>query len=536
MSPARKHVSIPGSERAVLAGARRVGKADPKERILVTVLVRRRSSAQKLSSALEEINAGQPRERKHLSREEFAAAHGADLQDLEKVEIFAHEHGLDVVEVSPAQRHVVLSGTVEAFSKAFGVSLARYRLSSGTYRGRKGPIHVPPDLAPIIEGVLGLDNRPQASPHLRRLRQAGKTARPRGVGISYTPPQIAELYDFPTGLDGNGQCIAIIELGGGYRTKDLNAYFSKLNIPVPVIKSISVDGGRNHPTGNANGPDGEVMLDIEVAGAIAPKAKIVVYFAPNTDAGFLDAITAAVHDALNKPSVISISWGAAESGWTAQAMQAMDKAFQDAAALGVTICCAAGDSGSTDGVNDRSLHVDFPASSPFALGCGGTRLEGSGTSITNEVVWNEGASGGATGGGVSDVFDLPSWQAGANVPTSANPGGRVGRGVPDVAGDADPVTGYQVRVDGKQFTIGGTSAVAPLWAGLIALFNQQLGHPIGYLNPTLYGLPNASGAFHDIATGDNDITGNNGPYQAQSGWDACTGWGSPDGTKLLAAL
>jgi kumamolisin len=280
------------------------------------------------------------------------------------------------------------------------------------------------------------------------------------------------------------------------------------------------------------------MLDIEVAGAVAPGAKIVVYFAPNTDAGFLDAVNTAIHDTLNKPSAVSISWGGAESGWTNQAMQAMNNAFQDAAALGVTICCASGDSGSTDGVDDGLLHVDFPASSPYALGCGGTRLEGSGSTITNEVVWNEGVGGGATGGGISDVFDLPNWQANANIPPSANPGGRIGRGVPDVAGDADPVTGYQVLVDGDQFTIGGTSAVAPLWAGLIALVNQKLGHSVGYLNPGIYGLPpsSVSVAFHDIITGNNDITGNNGPYPARPGWDACTGWGSPDGVKLLSAL
>ena len=536
MPSTKKGTPVQGSERTALKGARKVGAADPKERILVTVLVRRRPSAKDLSSAIEEIGALQPQERKHLTHEEFAAAHGADPAELEKVEEFAHEHGLDVVEVSPAQRRLVLSGTAAAFSKAFGVSLARYKHPRGTYRGRTGPVRVPEDLAPIIEGVFGLDNRPQAQPHMRLYGGKKGAARPRAGGISYTPPQIARLYDFPTGIDGKGQCIAIIELGGGYRSTDIKAYFRKLGISTPVVTARSVDGGHNQPTGNPNGPDGEVMLDIEVAGAVAPGAKIVVYFAPNTDAGFLDAVTTAIHDTLNKPSVISISWGAAESGWTSQAMQAMDKAFQDAAALGVTVCCASGDNGSIDGVNDGRLHVDFPASSPYALACGGTRLEGSASSITKEIVWNEGSSGGATGGGVSDVFDLPKWQAKANIPPSANPGGRIGRGVPDVAGDADPVTGYQVLVDGKQFTIGGTSAVAPLWAGLVALVNQKLGHSVGYLNPGLYGLPSSAGAFHDVSTGNNDITGKNGPYPARSGWDACTGWGSPDGTKFLNTL
>jgi kumamolisin len=536
MPSTKKGTPVRGSERAALKAAVKVGAADPKERILVTVLVRRRPAAKGLSSAIEEISALKVQERRHLTHEEFSAAHGADPAELEKVEAFAHEHGLDVVEVSSAQRRLVLSGTVAAFSKAFGVSLARYKHPRGTYRGRTGPVRVPEDLAPIIEGVFGLDNRPQAQPHMRLYGGKKGAARPRAGGISYTPPQVAELYDFPTGVNGQGQCIAIIELGGGYRSGDLKAYFAQLGIPLPVVKARSVDGGHNQPTGDPNGPDGEVMLDIEVAGAVAPGAKIVVYFAPNTDAGFLDAITTAIHDTLNKPSVVSISWGAAESGWTNQAMQAMDSAFQDAAALGVTVCCAAGDNGSTDGVNDGLLHVDFPASSPYAMACGGTRLEGSGSTIRNEIVWNEGVSGGATGGGISDVFDLPNWQANANVPPSANPGGRIGRGVPDVAGDADPVTGYRVLVDGKQLTIGGTSAVAPLWAGLIALLNQELGHSLGYLNPGIYGLPSSSGAFRDISAGNNDITGKNGPYPARSGWDACTGWGSPEGVKLLSTL
>jgi len=214
-------------------------------------------------------------------------------------------------------------------------------------------------------------------------------------------------------------------------------------------------------------------------------------------------------------------------------MQAMDQAFQAAAALGITVCCAAGDNGSSDGVNDGKAHVDFPASSPFALACGGTRLESANNAVTSEVVWNDNSATSATGGGISDVFDLPTWQAGANVPPSKNPGGRVGRGLPDVAGDADPQTGYQVHVDGQDVVFGGTSAVAPLWAGLIALINQQRGKPVGYLNPILYQnyaqLAQAN-ALRDVTSG------NNGDYSAGPGWDACTGLGTPDGAKLLAAL
>jgi kumamolisin len=350
----------------------------------------------------------------------------------------------------------------------------------------------------------------------------------RSPGASFTPPQLAQLYDFPTGVDGSGQCIGIVELGGGFRPADITAYFTGLKLPVPSVTAISVDGGRNQPS-NANSADGEVMLDIEVAAAIAPKAKIAVYFAPNTNQGFLDAITTAVHDSVNKPSVISISWGSAESNWTAAAMTQFDQAFQAAAAMGVTVCCAAGDNGSADGVGDGKPHVDFPASSPFALGCGGTKISAAGNVISDEVVWNEDTKASATGGGVSGFFALPAYQTSAKVPPIAG-GKKTGRGVPDVAGDADPNSGYRVRVDGQSMVIGGTSAVAPLWAGLIALLNQKLGKPVGYLNPLLYGSLVGSGAFRDV------VSGNNGGYAARPGWDACTGWGSPIGSKLLAGL
>jgi kumamolisin len=311
----------------------------------------------------------------------------------------------------------------------------------------------------------------------------------------------------------------------------LTTYFNNLKIsPEPTVIAVAVDGATNSPTGDTSGPDTEVGLDIEVCGAVAPGARIAVYFAPNTDAGFLDAINQAVNDTVNKPSVISISWGGPESSWTAQSLQSYNSALQAAAAMGVSICVASGDNGSDDGVGDGQDHVDFPASSPYALACGGTSLQLSGSSISSEVVWNDGASGGATGGGVSGTFPLPSYQANAGVPAGTNPSGFKGRGVPDVSGDADPATGYNVTVDGSSFAVGGTSAVAPLWAGLIALLNQSLGKPVGFLNPVLYQTGENAGAFRDITSG------NNGDFSAGPGWDACTGWGSPEGANLLKTL
>ena len=293
---------------------------------------------------------------------------------------------------------------------------------------------------------------------------------------------------------------------------------------MPEVAAVSVDHGANAPTGNPNSADGEVMLDIEVAGAVAPGATLVVYFAPNTDAGFLDAVTTAVHDTQYRPSVVSISWGGPESTWSPQALRAMDQAFAAAAALGVTVCVAAGDSGSTDGLAGAN-HVDFPASSPHALACGGTRLKATASAIVSETVWNDGTpANGATGGGVSTFFPLPVWQQGLHtVDLQGESHALIRRGMPDVAADADPRSGYQVVVDGAAAVFGGTSAVAPLWAGLIARINADGGTPAGLISPLLYAHPSAL----------RDITrGNNGGFRATRGWDACTGLGSPDGTRL----
>jgi kumamolisin len=517
-------VNLAGSERHAVSGARMIGPADGSERLEVTMVVRHRSEPLELARTVASCS-GKPAGRQYMTREEFAKTYGANPDDFAKIRSFAKEYELAVVSESAARRSVVLAGTVQAFGKAFAVELHQYsHPGGGTFRGRTGFVRIPAELEGIVEGVFGLDNRPQARTHYRRLAKAG--AEEGG----YSPTQVAQAYDFPAGLDGTGQCLAILELGGGYEASDLTSFFGNLNIATPVVTDVSVDGATNVPGQDPNGADGEVELDIEVAGTMAPKAEIAVYFAPNTDQGFLDGVTTAIHDANLKPSVLSISWGGPESSWTQQAMQSLDSACQDAAVLGVTILVASGDNGATDGVSNGDLTVDFPSSSPNVTGCGGTTLDLSASNtITSEVAWNELAENeGATGGGVSQVFPLPAWQQNANVPKAPN--GSAGRGVPDVAGDADPTTGYNVLVDGQAAVIGGTSAVAPMWAGLLILLNQSLGKPVGFLNATLYTIGSVAGALHDITQG------NNAGYDAGPGWDACTGLGSPNGTKLLAAL
>jgi kumamolisin len=532
MTAHKNRVVLPGSERSARRGSRVVGAPDPNQQIKISVRVRPRQTLENLAST-NALTATPPHQRNYMSREQFAADYGANPEDLAQIEAFAHQHDLTVVEASQPRRTVVLAGTISTLSAAFGVYLANYEHSAGAFRGRTGPIYIPEDLAGIIQGVFGFDNRPQARPHFRKHKKA-----PAQQPTAYTPLQVAQLYNFPAGLNGTGECIGILEFGGGYSSDDLNTYFQGLGLNAPSVTAVSVDGATNQPTPGQDSPDTEVMLDIEVSGSVAPGANIVVYFSDFTEQGWVDAVTTAVHDSVHNPSVLSISWGFAEGQqiWTAAAIQAVNEAFQAAATMGVTVCCAAGDDGSRDQVDDGLAHCDFPASSAFVLACGGTTLQSSGTNITSETVWNDGPNGGATGGGISDSIDLPTWQANANIPPSVNPGGRIGRGVPDVAGNADPETGYQILADGQQGTVGGTSAVAPLWAGLVALLNQKLGTPVGFLNPLLYAQLVTAQALNDITVGNNDITGQIGGYSAGPGWDACTGNGSPNGTAIGNAL
>ena len=506
-------VNLPGSEKgpvsevppSVAAHAR----SAPTQTVSATVIVRRRKEIE--PSLMGGTGTC-------ISREALAEEYGPDENSVSLVQAFAAEYGLTATPHGNGRLSLAVSGTEAAMQEAFGVTFKHEQINGQSFRTREGAITLPQELGGHVTAVLGLDNRPQARPHNR-------VAVPHAANISYSPVQVATLYGFPTGASAAGQTIGLIELGGGFQAADIATYFEGLKQAVPTVVAVAVDGGANTP-GDPNGADGEVMLDIEVSAAVAPGAHVAVYFTPNTDQGFIDAISTAVHDTTNKPSVISISWGGPESTWTQQSVTALDNACQAAAAVGITITVAAGDDGSTDGVQGKTSHVDFPASSPHVLACGGTKLTGSGSTIKSEVVWNETAAGeGATGGGVSNLFPLPTWQKNADVPKSTAKAG--GRGVPDVAGDADPSTGYNVLVDGQTSVIGGTSAVAPLWAGLIALANAKNKSSAGFINPTLYADPSAL----------NDITsGNNGAFKAAKGWDACTGLGSPKGAAVIAAL
>src|ERR1019366_5716686 len=415
-------------------------------------------------------------------------------------------------------------------------------------------ISVPTDLAASISSVTGLDNRPFAKPHYRAARQtahavgAGAVAAPVNE-TAFPPVEFASLYNFPAGLDGSGQTIAILELDGGFRPDELAAYFKELGVPQPTVTVVPFEGcGSNNPGLNALDPfcrDAEVMLDLQVAGGIAPGAQVLVYFAKDdSDQSFLTAMSAIVHDAARKPDIISVSWGGPESTATGQFRNDFDQVLQTAAHLGITVCAATGDNASPDFASDdprwdHGAHVDFPACDPWVLACGGTRISVTEGAISTEDVWFEGPHDG-TGGGVSRVFPLPDYQKNAPSHRAADPDGPEMRGIPDVSANAAPASGFYILCNGQRFPdpeknvppMGGTSAVAPLWAGLVARLNQAKGKRCGFINHLLYELAGVPGA----SIFRNPSSGTNGSYFAGPGWNPCTGLGSVDGTSLLNAI
>jgi kumamolisin len=537
------YVPLPGSKRALLPNSRPAGPIDPSEIASVTVRVRSAGNPAALAQKAYELANTPMASRQYLTHEELEQQHGAKQEDLDAIEHFAQQHDLTVVHRSAAERSVVLQGKLGDLLAAFHADVQLYHHATGTYRGRRGEITLPQELNEIVTGVFGFDTRPRHRA-LRR-RKSGAFSGPGGQnGVAAT--EFAARYNFPTEangarLDGTGQTLAIIELGGGFRSSDLNMFFREIGTPAPNVSAISVDHAGNHPT-TPDSADGEVMLDIEVAGAVVPKANIAVYFAPNNgDKGFIDAVSAAVHDSQRNPGVISISWGGPEVASDQQGINTFHELFAAAGALGITVCIASGDHGTADEDADDwdgNIHVDHPACDDLVLGCGGTQ-------ITNgvDVVWNDGTpfdknvqggGGWASGGGISEVFAVPSYQANLNPPLPVSiDDGKPGRGVPDIAMSA---TNYFTRVDSSEGASGGTSAVAPLMASLVALLNQAKGKNVGFLNPFLYA--NAATVTHAVTSGTNAITGTVKGYTAGPGpgWNACAGLGTPDGTAILNTL
>ena len=341
------------------------------------------------------------------------------------------------------------------------------------------------------------------------------------------PTEIASLYGIPLDLDAAGECVGIVALGGGYMASDLAAAAAGMGRPVPQVVEVSVGGAGGQWQGGS-AADEEIALDLQVIAGVAPGARIAIYFAGNHISNVAAAISAAIADNTNQPKVLAISWGSAERFWNAGVRDATEAALADAVQASMTVIVAAGDELASGGLLDGTANVFYPASSPHVLSCGGTRALLDQRGLASEEAWNDGTAG--TGGGISQIFPVPTFQSNVALPPSAN-GGGAGRGVPDVAGAAAGTPGYRIVLDGREIVKDGTSAVAPLWAALIALANAGRGSPVGFVNPTLYSDPSL---FRVVTAGNNRVNGVG--YDAGPGWNACTGLGTPKGAEIIAAL
>ena len=428
-----------------------------------------------------------------------------------KVRDFAAAHDLEIVDENWMAHTIDVRGKADDLKRAFGVSIQNYDHVQGDFYGHEDEIKIPVALSDIIDGVIGLDNYPLC-----------EFSKPNAIAakgyLSISPLEMAALYNIPTNFDCSGECIGLLEFSGGYSISDVKAFASDLKIKPPQMADVSVLNAKNNP-GSAG--SSEVILDIEMAAAVATNCKLAMYFSANTPTGFYAGLRAAVYDKENKPSVVSISWGAIESLWSANAIAQFEKMLEQAKSLSVTVLASTGDKGSSDG--KAGTNVQYPSSSALITACGGTEITVENNQIKTEVVWSNMV--GSTGGGVSNLFPVPDFQKNANVPPEATTN-KVGRGTPDISANA---FGIEIIMNGQKNPSGGTSAVAPFIAGLVAILNKKRSQPIGYLNELL-AEKKSDTLFRDITQGSN------GAYKAGKGWDACTGWGSLDGATFLSTF
>ncbi len=508
-------VPLSHSRTARLAGVACVPVADSRAPLTLTLRVRPRSrQSPTLVHAI--LEGRQP----PLSQSEFHARFGADPKDIDRVTRWAQRRGLRVLRQDPARRAVDVRGPASRLAQLFRAQLVRYRTEEATWLSRVGSLSLPASLSGVVTGVFGFD----LCPMTRHDASAPAAASGTGKGRAFTAPQVADWYNFPK-ADGRGQTVGVIALGGGYRDSDLRPYFTLLKLPHPRFTPVSVLGARNNPSGRSAQMDGEVTGDIQTVGALVPGAHIVVYFAPNTERGFLAAVAHAVHDQKWKPSVLSISWGRNEMHWSRRMLREFDQVLMDAALMGVTVCCSSGDTGAMADALDRTPHVCFPAASPWVLACGGTSLATRRAGRIPETAWHN--ETGASGGGVSALCTRPRWQGRSSAAS------HVGRRVPDVSANADPRSGYRVYVNGGWHVGAGTSAAAPMWAGLVARLNELRGERLGLPTPVLYKHAPVlvkHGALRRVPTSHGR------PVPAGAGWNPHTGLGVPHGTRLAEGL
>jgi kumamolisin len=538
---------------AVPEGATRVGRLNANRCIEFTVVFAPATAipAKPLASSAKRPSAGSnSRTPPHLTHAELWRRHGAPARCTRLVESFAGAFGLEIVDTAPHRRNFRLCGSAASVGRAFKTSFDQFELDGERFFAAATPPTIPPEWAGLVEAMFGLESSPHARPSRRCLLRAQGTPAPFQV--------LAEAYKFPHGFDGTGETIAVIEFGGGFRSEDIAQFCARAGVAPPRITVVETGGGANRPASRravghfldvASGAlpltaseqqsaafqaaqcTAEVTMDLEIVAALAPGAHIVVSFSSGDQRGLFHAIDRAVHDRAHRPSILSISWSFPEQALSLAELHAIEGVLREAAHLGITVCASSGDSGALNGSTDGEPSVNYPASSPSCLACGGTSARLNSQGMGEEVVWNATHHGisGASGGGVSQRFPVPAWQADARVPLG--PKRRAGRGVPDVAALADPAEGCELLIGGRVFRSNGTSAAAVLWAALVARLNQALGRRCGHLHAHLYRLGKVrAGALGPVLQGDN------GFYKAGKGWNACTGYGTPRGADLLAHL
>lgn len=517
-------------------------RPNPKQIVTAVFMLRHALSAEKSAAELAAIASQLPAQRVYMTADAATEAFSAPEAEIDRVADYLRGLGFKIVETDPAASHVVIRGRLAAYEKAFGIVFVIYDHPKGQYLSYKGRVRLPSEVRRFVTEVLGLDQRSMARPHLHH---------PAFLGLPQAVTKVARIYRFPT-TNAQGECIAIVSLGGGFYRSDIKEYFRRRGLPPPKVDIILADGVKNQPAKRSDvrkylaafrksvesgvpptqslPPDLEeqiewtieTTMDIQLVGTFAPGARIALYLGKNDEAGKVHALANAITDSKRTPSVITCSWGEGEDESTQQSLDALTDLFVQAGLRGITVCVSTGDGGSPPGTP-----INSPASNPWVLACGGTSLSAGGS---KEKVWDEpiGSLILASTGGFSTVFPLPSWQIAATA-QDRPPQGDPGRGVPDVAAKADLRTGYTVRIAGVDAAMGGTSAAAPAWASLAALINHKLGLRAGFFAALLYTLP-FRGGTRDI------VEGRTQSFKAHIGWDACTGWGSPVGVALLKAL
>jgi len=571
---------LPGSERPAGPDATREEPIQRSEPVAVTILLNPRPDAPD-EPRLEDWDDTEPAARRRVSAEEWMERYGAEEDGVRRVVEFLESKGLRVLERSAGRRRIVAEGPAQKVNAAFAIKLSRYRRPGSAanqgpgrrgkipppreeiYRGFDGPVHLPSELIPVVRAVIGLDNRQIGRP-------AAGTGDPPSANYM-SPDAVAQLYNFPN-TGGAGQTVGIFEdasSGAAYLHSDITSFIGTLPAGYttpPALNDIGLTVGlttySNNPAAVTNPPTGgalECGVDVSVVAAVAQGVNVNVYFTDSSEAGWEAFFNRALFPLPgdNPPSALTASWlfsiqddiatigDPTVSGTAANILHGY---MRTAAHRGITVFMAIGDWGSADLATDGKCHVSYPAADPWATACGGTIVGNITATGFEEFAWSEVGTASpfqnfpyeSTGGGVSDTFPIPPFQHRAHLSPISNNDGNSRRGVPDVAG--------MVAMDGFFFAGAGgpgqngafgTSLVAPLYAGLIAVLNAYIARDTGFLNPVLY--RHGPAICRDVRVGNNDA--GNGPvppdapvYLSGPGWDACTGWGSIDGTRLRAAL